>query len=142
MNKFFIAKYHIMTFCQYLLGYISRANTFINSLSASFKLFMRVRIRCSSLTATRGCKIPARIRVTQTSAGFSGAGGLPACERMTRRRTGVYPLIVNMQECLCAGIRLRTGRREGGFLFSYVCLQRIYSVLAKANATENIFRFN
>lgn len=92
-------------------------------LSVGFELrrITRVRIRYSFLAATRGCKVPTRIRVTQTSAGFSGAGALPACERMNRRRTGVYPLIVNMQgggKCLCARIYLRRRRRKKeGFCF-------------------------
>lgn len=93
----------------------------------------RVRIRRSSLASARGCKVPDRIRVTQTSAGFSDAGGLPACKRMNRRRTGVYPLIVNMQECLCVHIHLRTRRREGGFCFlMYMSTKNIWRVSRSA----------
>lgn len=114
-------------------------------MSIGFELhrITRLRIRFTFLAATRGCKVPTRIRVTQTSAGFSGAGGLPACERMNRRRTGVYPLIVNMQECLCARIYLRRRRREKeGFCFlTYVCKRYTWRV-NRAMSRENIFHLS
>lgn len=67
----------------------------------------------------RGCGVPARTRVTQTSAGFSGAGGLPACERMNRRRTGVSTHCEHAGEC-AVYVRLRERRGEEGFSFLFL----------------------
>jgi len=116
-------------------------------LSVGFELrrITRVRIRYSFLAATRGCKVPTRIRVTQTSAGFSGAGALPACERMNRRRTGVYPLIVNMQGgggSASARVYIYEGdaERRRVFVFVRMSAKDIHGVLAEAMSRENIFR--
>lgn len=60
----------------------------------------RVRIRRTLRVRTRaGAGSRPWTRVTQTSAGFSDAGGLPACERMNRRRTGVATHCEHLEEC-------------------------------------------